>query len=165
MVRDGFSVGSRVCCNHPCWLFVNSESKGGLVGPREPEEKHVRQLWATLQGVPLGLLSYPKMSSTLSRARKEQKAGSSPNRAAALMLLCQEPRPLRRRPGPQKALHLGARCARTRTWATADLSGARQRLGVWSWKGDRFITENRIRSPRAGVPIDKGSLLSASLSS
>ena len=107
----------------------------------------------------------PKMSSTLSRARKEQKAGSSPNRVAALMLLCQELRPLRRRPGPQKALHLGARCVRTSTWATADLSGARQRLGVWSWKGDRFITENRIRSPRAGVPIDKGSLLFTSLSS
>lgn len=84
MARDGFSVGSSVFCNHPCWLLVNSESKGGLVGPREPEREACStglsklfcrvSLW--------GSSPTRKMSSTLSRARKQQKAGSSPNRAA-----------------------------------------------------------------------------------
>lgn len=43
--------------------------------------------------------------------------------------------------------------------------GARQRLGFWLRKGDRFITKCRIRSFRAGARIDKGSPLFAFLSS
>lgn len=72
VVRDGFPVGSSVSCNRPCWLFVSSESKGGLVGPREPErEACSTALSKLLCRVSLwGSSPTPKMSSTLLRARK-----------------------------------------------------------------------------------------------
>ena len=130
-------------------------------------QKHVSQLYLSyLAGCPSGApLPPPKCQVPCWELGNNGKLVQALIERPTLILLCQEPQPLHRLPGPQKALHLGARCVLTRTWATADLSGARQRLGVWSWKGDRFITEYRIRSPRAGVWIDKGSLLLASLSS
>lgn len=121
-----------------------------------------------LLGCPSGSRSPTHFTSW--RGRKQQKAGPDNNgttHRGVLEGLRQEPQHLHGLSGAQKDQHLGTRCARTRTYVCHFWSiwGWRQRLGFWSWGGDRFITEHRIRSSRAGAWIDNGSSLLASLSS
>lgn len=141
------------------WWVQNLKEVGGSKRTRTP--KHVPQLCLSyFAGCPSGApLPPPKCQVPCWELGNNRKLVQALIEWRTLILLCQEPQPLHRLPGPLKALHLGARCALKRTWATADLSGARQRLGCWSLEEDRFITEYRIRSPRAGVWIDKGSAL------
>lgn len=117
-------------------------------------------------GCPSG--SLPPAHFTLQRGRKQQKVGANDNGATHRGLLgglCQELQHLHRlwhTEGPAPGCQMCTHTYVCHCWFSC---GSRQRLGFWSWKGDRFITKHRIRSSRAGAWIDKGSFLLAFLSS
>lgn len=82
----------------------------------------------TWEGVQPGALS--PAHATLQRGRKPRKDSAGDNGVTHRGVLrgpCQELQPVHRLSGTQQDRRLGARCARTRTCATADPSGAQDK--------------------------------------
>lgn len=149
-----------------CFEFMDSQ--GCSAGPRESgwRSGFVKPISTTLQVVCLG--PYPQ---TILHCREEGN-----NRKLVQAIMGQQTVGSREDSAKNSSFSIGSlahrgpapgcqMCTLTYVCHCWSICGSRQRLSFWSWKGDRFITKNRIRSSRAGAWIDKGSSLLAFLSS